>query len=472
MLSLPLLLLLLWSMGSHGFPVSPETQGEDVELVQKYLENYYNLNKRMHVGKQKRSVNNLAELLKQMQKFFGLKVTGKPDNETLKVMKQPRCGVPDVALFTTMPGGPRWNKKDLTYRIKNFTPDLPRSVVENAFEKAFRLWSDVSPLTFTRIFWGEADIMISFTRGAHGDNNPFDGPGDTLAHAFGPGPRLGGDAHFDEDEMWSNENIREINLYLTAAHEFGHSLGLGHSSDTESLMYPVYSYNGNVQLGQDDIDGIQKLYGPPKIPLGGEEEKLGLKAPDVCNSQVTFDAVTTLRGEIMFFKKRFYLRLRPSYLEAEIGFTAAFWPHLANGFDAAYELDYKDEIRFFKGYNYWAVQGQNALPRYPRSIYHSFGFPRTVKQIDAATSDVYTWKTYFFVANKYWRYDEYRQSMDRGYPKMIAHDFPGIGNKVDAVFSKDGFFYFFHGTNQYKFNMKTKQVTILKSNSWFNCRGY
>lgn len=36
------------------------------------------------------------------------------------------------------------------------------------------------------------------------------------------------------------------------------------------------------------------------------------------------------------------------------------------------------------------------------------------------------------------RYDEYKRSMDPGYPKMIAHDFPGIGNKVDAVFMKDG----------------------------------
>lgn len=28
--------------------------------------------------------------------------------------------------------------------------------------------------------------------------------------------------------------------------------------------------------------------------------------------------------------------------------------------------------------------------------------------------------------------------MDAGYPKMIKEDFPGIGNKVDAVFQKGG----------------------------------
>ncbi len=52
-----------------------------------------------------------------------------------------------------------------------------------------------------------------------------------------------------------------FNLFLVAAHEFGHALGMAHSSDPGSLMYPVYSYDGGYPLSNDDIMGIQALYG-------------------------------------------------------------------------------------------------------------------------------------------------------------------------------------------------------------------
>lgn len=126
---------------------------------------------------------------------------------------------------------------------------------------------------------------------AHGDYYPFDGPDGTLAHAFGPSQGIGGDAHFDDDENFIFRSGRgELSfstlfdrillsgqgadgfvsfciigyiLFLVAAHEFGHSLGLDHSNVRGALMYPLYSYKNpdTFVLPQDDVRGIQSLYG-------------------------------------------------------------------------------------------------------------------------------------------------------------------------------------------------------------------
>nr|5UWK_A Chain A, Collagenase 3 [Homo sapiens]5UWK_B Chain B, Collagenase 3 [Homo sapiens]5UWL_A Chain A, Collagenase 3 [Homo sapiens]5UWL_B Chain B, Collagenase 3 [Homo sapiens]5UWM_A Chain A, Collagenase 3 [Homo sapiens]5UWM_B Chain B, Collagenase 3 [Homo sapiens]5UWN_A Chain A, Collagenase 3 [Homo sapiens]5UWN_B Chain B, Collagenase 3 [Homo sapiens]5UWN_C Chain C, Collagenase 3 [Homo sapiens]5UWN_D Chain D, Collagenase 3 [Homo sapiens]5UWN_E Chain E, Collagenase 3 [Homo sapiens] len=166
-------------------------------------------------------------------------------------------------MYNVFPRTLKWSKMNLTYRIVNYTPDMTHSEVEKAFKKAFKVWSDVTPLNFTRLHDGIADIMISFGIKEHGDFYPFDGPSGLLAHAFPPGPNYGGDAHFDDDETWTSSS-KGYNLFLVAAHEFGHSLGLDHSKDPGALMFPIYTYTGksHFMLPDDDVQGIQSLYGP------------------------------------------------------------------------------------------------------------------------------------------------------------------------------------------------------------------
>ncbi|KAH0625170.1 hypothetical protein JD844_033350 [Phrynosoma platyrhinos] len=241
----------------YGFaiPIAAGTSTEVWKLLQDYLDKFF-------PSVDKTSHQSLEERVRDMQKFYHLKVTGKMDKETINVMKQPRCGVQDVSEKRS--GIAKWSKNVLTYRINNYTPDMQPAKVRAAIAKAFKVWSDVTPLQFWRTS-RPADIEIWFARRDHGDGNPFYGRGGILAHAYYPAPGLGGDAHFDEDEQWS-EYKSEYNLFLVAAHEFGHSLGLEHSNVLGALMYPTYSYrNPNTfSLPYDDVKRIQKLYGKKK----------------------------------------------------------------------------------------------------------------------------------------------------------------------------------------------------------------
>ena len=87
--------------------------------------------------------------------------------------------------------------------FKGYTYDLSQTQIRELIESALKVWSDVTPLKFREISRSAtADIEISFPRRDHGDGYPLDGQGGTLAHAFFPGPGIGGDAHFDDDELF------------------------------------------------------------------------------------------------------------------------------------------------------------------------------------------------------------------------------------------------------------------------------
>ncbi|KAK5609876.1 hypothetical protein CRENBAI_013521 [Crenichthys baileyi] len=182
----------------------------------------------------------LSKAISDMQRFYGLEVTGEMDPATIAIIKQQ---IPSLL------------GEERTY---------------DAIRRAFDVWTRATPLTFKELPAAMqshaelSDILLLFASGFHGDMSLFDGEGGSLAHAYYPGPGLGGDTHFDADEPWTldNENQNGIDLFLVAVHELGHALGLEHSDNPSAVMAPFYQWmdTQNFSLHEDDIRGIQRMY--------------------------------------------------------------------------------------------------------------------------------------------------------------------------------------------------------------------
>ncbi len=167
----------------------------------------------------------------------------------------------------------QWGKTNISYFFVNGTNKINGDTERDLIRAAFQLWADETPLSFNETTdSAQADILIGWAEGEHGDGDPFDGPGDVLAHASYPNPYNDRQVflHFDDAERWVNSATQNVDLLTVAAHEIGHNLGLDHSSDPNALMYPSYS-GPHRSLGNDDIAGVQSLYGLAAQPAQSPE---------------------------------------------------------------------------------------------------------------------------------------------------------------------------------------------------------
>ncbi|XP_067285943.1 matrix metalloproteinase-25 [Pseudorasbora parva] len=437
----------------------------------------------------------IEKAIKEMQRFAGLKDTGKLDSDTLKLMSTPRCSLPDIIgsgdllkkrrrkrRYATT--GLKWKKSDLTWSIQNYPSLLPilnPTVVQAIVTYAFKAWSDVTNLKFQALPSSEknrADIKISFARSLHDDGYPFDGKGGTLAHAFFPGEYdVAGDTHFDDEESWTYSDNSGTDLFAVAVHEFGHALGLSHSSSSPSIMRPYYQGAvgddiATYTLPEDDRHAIQSLYGikrssstpspdtptphlpkPPNPP----SPKVPLK-PDPSEQnrcEGGFDAVANIRGEVFFFKGPYFWRIQRSgsLVSLQPALIKNFWMGLPSGtnkIDAVYERKSDSRIIFFIGSQYWVFKDTVAIPGYPRPL-SDWGLiskeGKKVKRVEAAFIWAHNGKTYIFSGGEFWRFSEgteiEKHHPDADYPRQSSLWKGAPSNPDDIITWGEGDAYFF-----------------------------
>lgn len=176
--------------------------------------------------------------------------------------------------WTVTPGVP------IPYAIHTSgTADVAGTAERGQVKLGLVRWNPISPLKF--VFTGTTSSVtaLDLKNGVIFDGANFSQGSSVLAFmnaavfSNAPGVRVEGDLHFnDRDFKWTlgrtNAQLKVYKILPVALHEFGHSVGLGHTALFDATMF--FQNQGNdrgATLHPDDIAGIKWLYAPRQNTL-------------------------------------------------------------------------------------------------------------------------------------------------------------------------------------------------------------
>jgi matrixin len=170
--------------------------------------------------------------------------------------------------------GYTWAQPVVPYYINPANMDLPTTAIEPAIRAGADAWHLQSPASFAFAFAGYSSQTTNTNDGINLIifRNAASGSAIATTYTWFSGARM-----VDADMVFWDGGFQFFTgtsgcsggFYIedVATHEFGHALGLGHSTVTSATMYPSISTcsQESRSLDPDDIAAILELY-PASIP--------------------------------------------------------------------------------------------------------------------------------------------------------------------------------------------------------------
>ena len=186
--------------------------------------------------------------------------------------------------FTGEPGaydlsGPKWPQPQTPYYVNSTNLDMPGAVADAAVRAGAETWV-LQAMAFRFVHAGPSSQTTNSNDGINlvMFRNASSGSAIATTYWWYEGSRI-----IDADIVFWDRAFKFFagasgcsgGFYIEdiAAHEFGHALGLGHSTSPTATMYPSASTCDSTirALDADDISGVRALYppGPPPPPPTG-----------------------------------------------------------------------------------------------------------------------------------------------------------------------------------------------------------
>ncbi len=167
--------------------------------------------------------------------------------------------------------GPKWISPVVTWSFASAGADFTGAVgaaYQDTIHAAIVRWAGVANLSFKQVADSTPGVDVRVGWGSFSGNQvgetDYSYQGSTTK-AFVPGIKLRlEDPSLRPVGTAQNATYQgtSTTLYEVMLHEFGHALGLDHSTDPNATMYPIVG-PPNANLDASDIAGIQTLYGAP-----------------------------------------------------------------------------------------------------------------------------------------------------------------------------------------------------------------